>query len=86
MYRKLRTRGAKYVFCEEYMRVYGIQSAAQHPYFCLWKVIETKNFYYLYYTYDRCYIMRKDGFAVGSEEEFRRLMREKVGKQAQLKK
>ena len=30
--------------------------------------------------------MRKDGFAVGSEEEFRRLMREKVGKQAQLKK
>ena len=86
VYRKLRTRGAKYVFCEEYMRVYGIQSAAQHPYFCLWKVIETKNCYYLYYTYDRCYIMRKDGFAVGSEEEFRRLMREKVGKKAQLKK
>lgn len=88
VYRKLRTRAAKYVFCEEVMRVYGIQSAAQHPYFCLWKVVETKQNFYLYYTSERCYILRKDGFMNGEKDvaSFRALLKEKMGKHVHVKK
>ncbi len=80
VYKKARTRDAHYTFREEDFRISGIQSPMLYPYFQILDAYEDKDFFYLYYTDDRAYLVDKNGFTQGEAAEFRKLLKERLGK------
>lgn len=80
VYKKARTRDAHYTFREEDFRISGIQSPMLYPYFQILDAYEDKNFFYLYYTEDRAYLVDKNGFTQGEAAELRKLLKERLGK------
>ena len=80
VYKKARTRDAHYTFREEDFRISGIQSPMMYPYFQILDAYEDKDFFYLYYTDDRAYLVDKNGFTQGEAAELRKLLKERLGK------
>ncbi len=79
-YKKARSREASYAFREEDFRISGIQSVTLYPYFQILSAYEDKKYFYLYYTEDRAYLVEKDGFTLGEANDFRKFLKEKLGK------
>lgn len=80
VYKKARTRDAHYTFREEDFRISGIQSPMLYPYFQILYAYEDKNYFYLYYTDERAYLVDKNGFTQGDAAEFRKMLKERLGK------
>ena len=80
IYKKGRTRDAHYTFREEDFRISGIQSPMLYPYFQILSAYEDKNYFYLYYTDERAYLVDKNGFTQGESAEFRKMLKEQLGK------
>ena len=80
VYKKARTREARYYFRADDFRITGIQSAALYPYFQILDAYESGGYFYLYYADERAYILKADCFTQGSAEEFRNLLRKQLGK------
>ena len=80
IYKKGRTCDAHYTFREEDFRISGIQSPMLYPYFQILSAYEDKNYFYLYYTDERAYLVDKNGFTQGESAEFRKMLKEQLGK------
>lgn len=80
VYKKGRTRDAHYIFREEDFRISGIQSPMLYPYFQILSAYEGKNYFYLYYTDERAYLVDKNGFTQGEAAEFRKMLKGQLGK------
>ena len=80
-YRKYPSRTARYYFRSEDFRLSGIQSSTVYPYFQITKAYETKNYFYLYFSDEQAYYVKKSEFSKGEPVEFRKLLKEKLGKE-----
>ena len=49
-----------------------------YPYFKLYKVFETKDYFYLYVNEENAVLVSKNGFKLGSAEEFTAFIKKKV--------
>ncbi|MBQ2668349.1 MAG: YcxB family protein [Clostridia bacterium] len=77
---KLRSRKGAFYFYEGDFRITGLQASNLQPYFQITRMSETKEYFYLYFGEDNAYYVSKDGFTKGDADEFRRFMKEKLGK------
>lgn len=80
VYQKARTREAHYFFFEEDFRIAGIQSPSLYPYFQILSCYEADQYFYLYFTEERAYLVAKDGFTKGDLADFRKFLKEHTGK------
>lgn len=80
-YRKYPSRVAHYYFRSEDFRLSGIQSSTVYPYFQVAKAYETKNYFYLYFGEEQAYYVKKSEFIKGDPAEFRKFLKEKLGKE-----
>ena len=82
----MRSRKATFYFYDGDLRITGLQSASMYPYFQVTKMVETKDYFYIYFGEGTSYFIKKDGFK-GFEkgkgaDEFRAFMNEKLKDQA----
>ena len=82
VYSKMRSRKAAFYFYDGDMRVTGLQASNLYPYFQITRMVETKDYFYLYFGEGTTYFVKKDGFK-GFEkgkgaDEFRAFMKEKL--------
>ena len=82
VYNAMRSRKATFYFYDGDFRVTGLQSASMYPYFQVTKMVETKEYFYIYFGEGTTYFIKKDGFK-GFEkgkgaDEFRAFMKEKL--------
>ena len=68
----------KYAFYKNFFTIESTQGNTQFLYFKLYKIVETKEYFYIYVTREFAYIVSKDGFIKGNKEEFSKFMKKKV--------
>ena len=59
-----------FYFYERYIKIKHRREFERLPYFKLHKVFETQEYFYLYLDEKSSLILRKDGFEIGTPEEF----------------
>lgn len=69
-----------YYFNEEMVIIKNKIGKTERYYNCLEAIYETKEFYYILITKNSGYVMKKDSFKKGEEEEFHKFIKEKMGK------
>ena len=67
-----------YDFYKNYFNVKNIDGKAQILYFKLYRVVETKDCFYIYISRQYAYIVSKNGFTKGTPEEFSKFIKKKV--------
>ena len=67
-----------YFFYENYFRVKNTIGNSKLKYYKLYRVYENENYFYLYLNKDNCLILEKSGFMIGSTDDFRSFMKNKV--------
>ena len=67
-----------YKFYKSYFNVENPEGKAQIFYFKLYRVIETKDMYYIYISRDNAFILSKDSFTKGDKLEFAKFIKSKV--------
>lgn len=85
VYQRGRSREAHYAFREEDFRVSGLQSPVLYPYLQIVRAYESKEYFYLYYTDDRAYIVEKAGFTTGDAAALREILKKNLKKGCHLK-
>lgn len=80
VYSKGHSRTARYVFYEEEFSISGLESGEFHPYFQISEIRQTAEYYYLYFGYENCYYVSKEGFSKGQQKEFREFIIRKTGR------
>lgn len=70
----------EYSFYEGKLRAENKFLGEDISYSSLYKVYETKKYFYFYVNKKSALIMKKDKFDIGNEEEFANLIKEKIGK------
>lgn len=68
----------KYEFYKNYFKVENPEGTAQILYFKLYRVVETKSYYYIYISRQYAFIVSKLGFTEGKSEDFSRFIKKKV--------
>lgn len=82
VYSKMRSRKAAFYFYDGDFRITGLQASNLYPYFQITRMVETKEYFYMYLGEGTTYFIKKDGFK-GFEkgkgaDEFRAFMKEKL--------
>ncbi len=67
-----------YKFYKHYFTSQNKEGKAQTMYFKIYKVIETKTHFYIYISKEYAFIVAKNGFEIGSSEEFKKFIKKKV--------
>ena len=67
-----------YEFFKNYFKVKNQDGEAQVVYFKLYRVVETKDFFYIYISRQYAFIVSKQGFTKGTTEEFSEFMKKKM--------
>ncbi len=68
----------KFYFYDKYFKIRDNLNYDIIPYFRLYKVFETTNFFYLYFTRKYSFIIDKAGFTQGTAEEFSKFIKDKM--------
>lgn len=68
----------KYEFFKNYFRVENPEGEAQIFYFKLYRVVETKSYFYIYISRQYAFIVSKLGFTEGKSEDFSKFIKKKV--------
>lgn len=69
-----------YYFNDERAIIKNKIGTTERTYECLEAIYETKEFYYILITKNSGYVMKKDSFKKGNEEDFHKFIKEKMGK------
>lgn len=69
-----------YYFNDERAIIKNKVGTTERTYECLEAIYETKEFYYILITKNSGYVMKKDSFKKGAEEDFHKFIKEKMGK------
>lgn len=69
-----------YYFNDERAIIKNKVGTTERTYECLEAIYETKEFYYILITKNSGYVMKKDSFKKGEEEDFHKFIKEKMGK------
>lgn len=67
-----------YEFYKNYFKVENIDGKAQVLYFKLYRVVETREYFYIYISRQYAFIVSKAGFTKGNQEEFSKFIKKKV--------
>ena len=67
-----------YKFNKRFFKVENPDGNAQIVYFKLYRVVETKEYFYLYISRDYAFIVSKLGFTKGTSQEFSEFIKKKV--------
>ena len=67
-----------YEFYKNYFKVENSEGKTQIAYFKLYRVVETKAYYYIYISREYAFIVSKLGFTKGNPEEFSKFIKTKV--------
>ena len=67
-----------YEFFKNYFKINNQDGEAQVLYFKLYRVIEAKDFFYIYISRQYAFIVSKQGFTKGTSEEFSNFMKKKM--------
>ena len=67
-----------YIFYKNYFKVESTEGKTQFLYFKIYRVVETKEFFYIYITRQLAYIISKNGFTKGDKREFTNFLKKKV--------
>lgn len=67
-----------YEFYKNYFKVENIDGKAQVLYFKLYRVVETRDHFYIYISRQYAFIVSKSGFTKGSTEDFSKFIKKKV--------
>ena len=67
-----------YEFYKNYFSVKNVDGEAQILYFKLYRVVETKESFYIYISRQYAFIVSKKGFTKGNKEEFSKFIKKKV--------
>lgn len=68
----------KYEFYKNYFKVENSEGKTQILYFKLYRVVETKSYFYIYISRQYAYIVSKLGFTEGNSENFSEFIKKKV--------
>ena len=68
----------KYEFYKNYFKVENPEGTAQIFYFKLYRVVETKSYFYIYISRQYAFIVSKLGFTEGKTEDFSKFIKKKV--------
>ena len=68
----------KYDFYNNYFKVENPEGKAKIFYFKLYRVVETKSYFYIYVSREYAFIVSKLGFTKGSQEDFSRFIKKKT--------
>lgn len=68
----------KFYFYDKYFKIRDNLSYDTIPYFRLYKIFETKDFFYLYFNKKYSFIVDKSGFTQGTTEEFSKFIKDKM--------
>lgn len=68
----------KYEFYKNYFKVENPEGKAQILYFKLYRVVETKSYFYIYISRQYAFIVSKLGFTEGKAEDFSKFIKKKV--------
>ncbi len=66
-----------FVFYKYYFKIIGNKQHIKFPYFKLYKVFETKDFFYLYSNKNHSFALNKNGFKIGNSKNFSKFIRTK---------
>ena len=80
MYSKFPNRNAIFTFREDNFKLSGLQSNNIFPYIQITDAYETKDTFYLYFGEELCYIVSKEGFALGTPDDFSDFLKRKLNK------
>jgi len=69
-----------YYFNDERVIIKNKIGTTERTYECLEAIYEAKEFYYILITKNSGYVMKKDSFKKGEEEDFHKFIKEKMGK------
>ena len=69
-----------YYFNDERVIIKNKVGTTERTYECLETIYETKEFYYILITKNSGYVMKKESFKKGNEEDFHKFIKEKMGK------
>lgn len=67
-----------YDFYQNYFKVENSEGKAQILYFKLYRVVETKDYFYIYVSRQYAFIVSKAGFTKGNKEDFSKFIKKKV--------
>ena len=67
-----------YFFYEKYFKIKNKLGTSKLKYYKLYKVYETKEYFYLYIAKDYAFILDKNGFEIGSTKQFSQFMKHKM--------
>ena len=67
-----------YEFYKNYFKVQNSEGKAQIIYFKLYRVVETKAYFYIYISREYAFIVSKLGFTKGTPEEFSKFIKKKM--------
>lgn len=68
----------KYEFYKNYFKVENPDGNAQVLYLKLYRVVETKSYFYIYISREYAFIVSKLGFTKGKSEDFSKFLKKKV--------
>ena len=68
----------KYEFYKNFFKVENPEGKAQIYYFKLYRVVETKSYFYIYISRQYAFIVSKLGFTKGSSENFSKFIKKKI--------
>lgn len=67
-----------YSFYDRYLEIKNSTDDVKLPYFKLYKVFETENYFYLYINKNYSFVLSKDGFSIGNAEDFYGFIKKKT--------
>ena len=67
-----------FYFYDKYFKVRDNLNSDKIPYFSLYKVYETRKYFYLYLTKKYSFIIEKEAFTLGTSEEFSNFIKNKM--------
>lgn len=68
----------KYDFYNNFFKIENTDGKAQIFYFKLYRVVETKSYFYIYVSREYAFIVSKLGFTKGNQEDFSKFIKKKI--------
>lgn len=75
--KKLYSKNKEENFCFTFYNFYFSVNKKAFPYFRLYRVFETKDYFYLYINEDNAILLNKNGFKIGTAKEFSEFIKKK---------
>lgn len=67
-----------YSFYDKYIQITNSKDDIKLNYYKLYKIFETKNYFYLYINKNYSFVLSKDGFSIGSPNNFCKFIKKKI--------